>query len=89
MDVDGVSLDLPAQFPTVTLLESEPPLRSLVFPIGLPEGTALALALRRMESPRPMTHELFVQVLQWVHIEVIAVRLIGTVLANLAIPLLA
>jgi len=77
MDVDGVSLDLPAQFPTVTLLESEPPLRSLVFPIGLPEGTALALALRRMESPRPMTHELFVQVLQRVHIEVIAVRLIG------------
>ena len=77
MDVDGVSLDLPAQFPTVTLLESEPPLRSLVFPIGLPEGTALALALRKMESPRPMTHELFVQVLQRVHIDVIAVRLIG------------
>jgi bifunctional DNase/RNase len=77
MDVDGVSLELPAQFPTVTLLESEPPLRSLVFPIGLPEGTALALALRRMESPRPMTHELFAQVLQRVHIDVIAVRLIG------------
>ena len=77
MDVDGVSLDLPAQFPTVTLLESEPPSRSLVFPIGLPEGTALALALFKMESPRPMTHELFAQVLQRVHIEVIAVRLIG------------
>jgi bifunctional DNase/RNase len=77
MDVDAVSLDLPAQFPTVTLLESEPPLRSLVFPIGLPEGTALALALRRMESPRPMTHELFIQVLQRVHIDVIAIRLIG------------
>jgi uncharacterized protein len=77
MHVDGVSLDLPAQFPTVTLLESEPPMRSLVFPIGLPEGTALALALRKMESPRPLTHELFVQVLQRVRIEIIAVRLIG------------
>ena len=77
MDVDGVSMDLPSQFPTVTLLESEPPLRSLVFPIGLPEGTALALALRRMESPRPMTHELFAQVLGRAHIDVIAVRLIG------------
>ena len=77
MDVDGVSLELPAQFPSVTLVESEPPLRSLVFPIGLPEGTALALALRKMASPRPMTHELFAQVLARVHIDVIAVRLIG------------
>ena len=77
MDVEGVSLDLPAQYPTVSLLESEPPLRSLVFPVGLTEGTALALALYKMESPRPMTHELFAQVLQRVHIDVIAVRLIG------------
>jgi bifunctional DNase/RNase len=52
-------------------------MRTLVFPVGLTEGTALALALRRMESPRPMTHELFMQVLQRVHIDVIAVRLIG------------
>jgi bifunctional DNase/RNase len=77
MDVEGVSLDLPAQYPTVSLIESEPPLRSLVFPVGLTEGTALALALYKMESPRPMTHELFAQVLQRVHIDVIAVRLIG------------
>jgi bifunctional DNase/RNase len=77
MDVEGVSLDLPAQYPTVSLLESEPPLRSLVFPVGLTEGTALALALYKMESPRPMTHELFAQVLQRVHIDVIAVRLTG------------
>jgi bifunctional DNase/RNase len=77
MDVDGVSLELPAQFPAVTLLESEPPFRTLVFPIGLTEGTALALALHKMESPRPLTHELFLQVLQRVHIDVIAVRLTG------------
>jgi bifunctional DNase/RNase len=77
VDVEDVSLDLPSQFPTVTLVESEPPSRSLVFPIGLTEGTALALALRRMDSPRPMTHELFMQVLQRVRIDVIAVRLIG------------
>jgi bifunctional DNase/RNase len=77
MDVEDVALDLPSQYPTVTLVESEPPLRNLVFPVGLTEGTALALALRRMESPRPMTHELFAQVLQRVRIDVIAVRLIG------------
>ena len=62
MDVEDVSLDLPSQFPAVTLVESEPPMRTLVFPVGLPEGTAIAQALRRMEGRRPMTHELFVQV---------------------------
>jgi uncharacterized protein len=77
MDVEDVSMDLPSPYPTVTLVESEPPMRSLVFPIGLTEGTALALALRRMESPRPMTHELFIQVLQRLRVDVIAVRLTG------------
>jgi hypothetical protein len=77
MDVEDVSLDLPSQFPLVTLVESEPPLRTLVFPVGLTEGTALALAMRRMDSPRPMTHELFSQVLQRARIEMIAVRLTG------------
>ena len=64
MDVEDVLLDLPSQYPAVTLVESEPPMRSLVFPVGLPEGTAIAQALRRMEGRRPMTHELFMQVLQ-------------------------
>jgi bifunctional DNase/RNase len=77
MEVDDVSMDLPSPYPTVTLLEAEPPRRTLVFPIGLTEGTALALALSQMQSPRPMTHELFMQVLQRVHIDVIAVRLIA------------
>jgi bifunctional DNase/RNase len=77
MDVDDVSMDLPSPYPSVTLVESEPPMRSLVFPIGLTEGTALALALRRMESPRPLTHELFMQVLQRLRVDVIAVRLTG------------
>ncbi len=77
MDVEGVAIDLPTQYPMVTLVESEPPLRTLVFPVGMPEGTALAQALRRMASPRPMTHELFMEVLQRVRVDVIAVRLIG------------
>jgi hypothetical protein len=77
MDVEDVSMDLPSSYPLVSLIESEPPLRSLVFPVGLTEGTALALAQRRMESPRPLTHELFMQVLQRARIDVVAVRLIG------------
>ncbi len=76
-DVDDVSLDLPSQYPAVTLTENEPPGRALVFPVGLAEGTALAAALRRMDSPRPMTHELFARVLQGALIDVIALRLVG------------
>jgi uncharacterized protein len=87
MDVEDVSLDLPSQFPAVTLVESETPMRTLVFPVGLPEGTAIAQALRRMEGRRPMTHELFMQVLQRARIDVIALRLVGreegTLLAEL------
>lgn len=77
MDVEDVSIDLPSQYPAVTLVEAEPPMRTLVFPVGLPEGTAIAQALRRMEGRRPMTHELFMQVLQRSRIDVIAVRLVG------------
>jgi uncharacterized protein len=87
MDVEEVSLDLPSQFPAVTLVESEPPGRVLVFPVGLPEGTALAQALRRMEGRRPMTHELFAQVLQRARIDVIAVRLVGRQDGNLVADL--
>ena len=83
MDVEDVSLDLPSPYPAVTLVESEPPMRALVFPVGLPEGTAMAQALRRMDSRRPMTHELFVQVMQQARIDVIALRLVGRDEGNL------
>lgn len=77
MDLESVVLELPTQYPVVTLLEAEPPMRTLTFPIGLSEGTALTLAQRRMSSPRPLTHELFMDVLNRVRIDVIAVRLTG------------
>jgi bifunctional DNase/RNase len=77
MDVEDVSLSLPQQYPVVTLVETEPPMRALVFPVGLAEGTAMAQALRRMDSRRPMTHELFMTVLRRARIDVIAVRLVG------------
>jgi uncharacterized protein len=83
MDLEDVSLDLPTQYPAVTLVEAQPPMRALVFPVGLPEGTAMAQAMRRMEGRRPMTHELFVQVLQRARIDVIAVRLVGRQDGNL------
>jgi bifunctional DNase/RNase len=83
MDVEDVSMDLPSPYPSITLVESEPPMRSLVFPVGLPEGTAMAQALRRMDSRRPMTHELFMHVMQQARIDVIALRLVGRDEGNL------
>ena len=83
MAVEDVSLDLPAQFPSVTLVETEAPIRTLVFPVGLPEGTAMSQALRRIPGRRPMTHELFMHVLQRAHIDVVSVRLIGREEGNL------
>jgi hypothetical protein len=77
VQLDDVSLELPAQYPLVTLVEAEPPQRELVFPVGLSEGTAMALALRRQGGARPSTHELFAQVLRRAHIDVIAVRTAG------------
>jgi bifunctional DNase/RNase len=82
MDVDDVSLELPSTYPSVTLGEADLSGRMIVFPVGLPEGTAMAQALRRMPSPRPMTHELFMQVLQRARIDVIAVRLTGRIDGN-------
>ena len=83
MQVVHVSLSLPSQYPEVTLVETEPPARSLAFPVGLPEGTALAQALQRVEGRRPMTHELFAQVLRRAGIDVVAVHLVGREGGNL------
>jgi hypothetical protein len=83
MHVEDVSIDLPSQYPAVTLVEAEPPMRALVFPVGLAEGAAMALAIRRMASRRPMTHELFMDVLQRARIDVASLRVIGREEGNL------
>jgi hypothetical protein len=77
MDVMGVAVDLPDQYPVVTLQETEPPLRRLAFPIGLPEGVALAYALRKVDTPRPLTHDLMATMARRFGADVVAVRLIG------------
>jgi uncharacterized protein len=77
MDVMSVTVELPDQYPLVTLQEAEPPLRELSFRVGLPEGVALAYALRGVSTPRPLTHELFTTVLQRLRADLIAVRLVS------------
>lgn len=75
--VTAVNMDLPNQHPTVVLRESERPRRHLSFSIGLADGVVLSHAMRRIPTPRPLTHELLTGVLQGFDIDVVAVRLVG------------
>ncbi len=75
--VATVTVDLPNQHPTVVLRESESPRRQLSFSIALPDAVVLSHALRRIPTPRPLTHELLSGILQGFDIDVVAVRLVG------------
>jgi bifunctional DNase/RNase len=75
--VSSVTLDLPSQHPTVLLRESESPRRQLTFSIGLQDGIVLSHAIRRIPTPRPLTHELLTNILQRFDVDVVAVRLVG------------
>ncbi|HEV8065492.1 MAG TPA: bifunctional nuclease family protein [Acidimicrobiales bacterium] len=64
MDFVDVVLTLPSTHPVVVLQETELPYRELRIPIGGPEGIAIGYAARKMATPRPLTHELVVQLLE-------------------------
>jgi len=59
-----VALMLPATHPVVVLQQADAPFRELRIPVGGAEGIAIAYAARGIETPRPLTHELFTQVLE-------------------------
>lgn len=63
VELVGLTVELPATDPVVTLREADPPGRLLRIPIGAPEGVAIAYAWRQIPTPRPLTHELFVEAL--------------------------
>ena len=75
MEVVSVTVTLPETFAQVELCETETPYRTLVFPVGLAEGAALAAAIESSVGARPTTHELFAEVLGRTGVEVIALRL--------------
>jgi bifunctional DNase/RNase len=58
----GVRVEVPSNQPIVLLREDEGQ-RYLPIFIGPPEATAIVYALQGMETPRPMTHDLFKTVL--------------------------
>jgi len=58
----GVRVEVPTNQPIV-LLREESGTRFLPIFIGSPEATAIVYALQGLETPRPMTHDLFKTVL--------------------------
>ena len=60
----GVRVEVPSNQPIVLLREEAPGRRYLPIFIGQPEATAIVYAPQGMESPRPMTHDLFKNVLE-------------------------
>lgn len=62
MSLLGVRVEVPTNQPIV-LLREESGARYLPIFIGAPEATAIAYALQGVETPRPMTHDLFTTVL--------------------------
>ena len=59
----GVRVEVPTNTPMVLLREDTTGGRYLPIFIGQPEATAIVFALNEMETPRPMTHDLFKNVL--------------------------
>lgn len=62
MRVVGVRVELPHQQPILILTETAG-VRSIPIMIGSAEATAIAMQLQGMTPPRPMTHDLFKDVL--------------------------
>ena len=64
MDLVGVRVEIPANTPMVLLQERDGEQRLLPIMIGGNEASAIHYALEGVEPPRPLTHDLFVNVLQ-------------------------
>lgn len=73
MELVGVRVELPANQPIV-LLKERHGTRYLPIWIGAVEATAIAFALQGVETPRPLTHDLFVEVLGQLGAELAAVH---------------
>ncbi|MDX1621043.1 MAG: bifunctional nuclease family protein [Nitriliruptorales bacterium] len=73
LELVGVRVELPANQPIV-LLKERTGSRYLPIWIGAVEATAIAFALQGVETPRPLTHDLFVAVLDGLDVTLEAVH---------------
>ncbi len=63
LELVGVQVEPPSNTPVVKLRELSGRKRQLSIFIGSPEATAIAFALEGVDTPRPLTHDLFCDVL--------------------------
>jgi uncharacterized protein len=63
VEVVGVRLELPGNAPVLVLREVDHPRRVMTIHIGGPEASAIHSALEGIEPPRPLTHDLVVDLL--------------------------
>jgi hypothetical protein len=73
MDLVGVRLEVPANTPVVILRESEGRRRILPILIGGPEAQSIHLALEGVQPPRPLTHDLFRNVLELLGVDLLRI----------------
>lgn len=69
LELVAVRVELPSNTPVVVLRELQGRRRQLSIFIGGPEATAIAFALEEVETPRPLTHDLFCDVLDELGVE--------------------
>jgi bifunctional DNase/RNase len=89
LSVRGVRIDRMAGTPVVMLREEDAPRRQFEIFIGAPEAAAIKTALDDEKTPRPLTHELFVNAFEQLQFDVDHVVLThvsaGTYFAELVI----
>lgn len=70
LELVGVRVEIPANTPMVLLREVDERHRLLPIYIGSPEASAIHYALEGVVPPRPLTHDLFLNTLQELGVEV-------------------
>ncbi len=80
LSVRGVRIDRISNNPVLTLREEESPRRQFEIFIGAPEAAAIKTALDGEETPRPLTHTLFVHAFEKVNTTIL--RAVLTHVAN-------
>ena len=63
LELVAVRVELPSNTPVMVLRELQGRRRQLSIFIGGPDATAIAFAMEGVETPRPLTHDLFCDVL--------------------------
>lgn len=77
MEYIGVEVLLPSTNPVLILREEDEPHRELHIPIALADGVSIAFAARRVQTPKPLTHELMSNMLEGYGLTLEQVKIIG------------